>query len=215
MTRKTIAAAGLALVLGAGAIGAAAALGGGDGDAGEQVTGPAADRAARAALHRFRGARVTSVERDGDGAAPWEAEVTRPDGSTVDVALDRDYRIVALDEEGDRDDAGRDDDERGDDERADDDERGDDERGDDERGDDDEPGADERADDGDTQTTGAAAQRAGAAALARFPGGRVTSIERDADGDATWEVEVTRSDGATVDVDLDAALRIIAVDDPE
>jgi uncharacterized membrane protein YkoI len=199
MSRRTITAALVVLALGAGATGAAAALGGGD-DEGEQVTGPAADRAERAALARFPGARVTSVERDGDGNARWEAEVTRPDGSTVDVALDRDYRIVAIDEESGRDDDSDDDaDERGGDDA---DERGDDA---DERGD----------DDADARATGPAAERAGAAALARFPGGRVTSIERDADGGAVWEVEVTRSDGSSVDVDVDAAMRIVAVDDPE
>jgi uncharacterized membrane protein YkoI len=187
MTRHKIGAAVVVLALGAGAVGAAAALGGGDDDADEQVTGPAADRAERAALARFPGARVTSVERDGDGAALWEAEVTRADGSAVDVALDRDYRIVAIDDE-----SGRADDES------------DDERDDDEQG-----------DDGDARATDPAAERAGAAALARFPGGRVTSIERDADGDAVWEVEVTRSDGSTVDVDVDAGLRIVAIDDPE
>ena len=190
MTRHTIGAALVVLALGAGAIGAAAALGGGDDDAGEPVTGPAADRAERAALARFPGARVTAVERDGDGAARWEAEVTRADGSTVDVELDRDYRIVAIDDESDRADDETDDD------------------GGDELDDD----AGER-DDGDAPATGPDAERAGAAALARVPGGRVTSIERDADGGAVWEVEVTRSDGSTVEVDVDAGLRIVAVDD--
>src|SRR5215210_230291 len=161
MTRHKIGAAVVVLALGAGAVGAAAALGGGDDDAGERVTGPAADRAERAALARFPGARVTSVERDGDGAARWEAEVTRADGSTVDVALDRDYRIVAIDDESDRADDETDDDDDADDEL--DDDAG--ERDDDEQG-----------DDGDTRATGPAAERAGAAALARFPGGRVTSI---------------------------------------
>jgi uncharacterized membrane protein YkoI len=196
ITRRTTVAAATAVVLGAGAIGTAAAVGGSDDDAGEQATGPAADRAARAALRRFPGARVTSVERDADGNARWEAEVTRPDGTTVDVALDRDYRIVALDEDRDRADDERDDDGRGGDA-------------------DDERGGDERDDDADARATDRDAQRAAAAALARYPGARVTAIERDADGDATWEVEVTRSDGARVDVDVDARLQIGAVDDPE
>ena len=101
MTRHKMGIAIVVLALAAGAIGAAAALGGSDDDAGERVTGPAADRAELAALARFPGARVTAVERDGDGAARWEAEVTRADGSTVDVELDRDYRIVAIDDESD------------------------------------------------------------------------------------------------------------------
>jgi hypothetical protein len=81
-------------------------------------------------------------------------------------------------------------------------------------------GDDDRGgDDADVQVTGPAAARAGDAALARFPGGRVTGIEREGeeadDGDAAWEVEITRSDVAHVDVDLDQHLRILAVDDPE
>ncbi|HEX2103685.1 MAG TPA: PepSY domain-containing protein [Solirubrobacteraceae bacterium] len=198
--RHKIAAAGIALVIGGAGTGAAA-VGGADDDAGDRVTGPAADRATRAALERFPGARVTSVERDADGAQGWEAEVTRPDGTTVDVSLDGDYRIVAIDEEGARDDAAGDDD-------GDADERGDDDAG--EQGDD-----QERGDDADASATDAAARRAGEAALARVPGGRVTSIERDSDDGEAWEVEVTRSDGSRVDVDVDANLRVIAVGDPE
>jgi uncharacterized membrane protein YkoI len=206
-TRSAIA-VGVAVLLGAGAIGAAAAAGGAGDDADEHATGPAADRAARAAEQRFPGARVTAVEQKAEGTVRWEAEVTRPNGTTLDVALDQDYRIVEANEESATDDNQRDDlDQRDDDDRG---------GGDDERRDDDEPGDDdERADDDDVQAGGDDARRAGAAALARFPGGRVTSVEREAEDTSAWEVEVTRGDGTRVDVDLDAQLQVIAVGDPE
>ena len=53
---------------------------------------------------RLRGGRVTSVERETDGGAAWEVQVTGPDGPPVDVALDRAYRIVGADPDDDSED---------------------------------------------------------------------------------------------------------------
>ncbi|MBA3371232.1 MAG: hypothetical protein H0T96_07255 [Thermoleophilaceae bacterium] len=39
------------------------------------------------------------MERDSGNGATWEVEVTKPDGSTVDVRLDDSYKLVV--EEGD------------------------------------------------------------------------------------------------------------------
>ena len=86
--RRTIAAVGVAVAIGAVALGAAGASGRND-DEDVLATGPAADRAARVALARFPDARVAAVERDSDGGPPWEVEVTRPNGTTVDVDEDR------------------------------------------------------------------------------------------------------------------------------
>src|SRR5215218_2422969 len=106
--RRTIAAVGVAVAIGAVALGAAGASGRNDD---ERATGPAADRAARAAVARFPDARVAAVERDSDGGPPWEVEVTRPNGTTVDVELDAGYRIVGIEEERGPDDGdGADDD---------------------------------------------------------------------------------------------------------
>jgi hypothetical protein len=44
------------------------------------------------------------VERDGDGGARWEVEVTKPGGATADIELDENLKVVA--EEPDDDDAG-------------------------------------------------------------------------------------------------------------
>jgi hypothetical protein len=67
-------------------------------------------------------------------------------------------------------------------------------------------------DDGDQQATGPAVDRAREAALALFPGGRANSVERDSEDGATWEVEVTREDGKTVDVRLDAGYGLVVVE---
>lgn len=66
--------------------------------------------------------------------------------------------------------------------------------------------------DDDQQATGPAADRAREAALALFPGGRANSVERDSEDGATWEVEVTRADGKTVDVRLDANYGLVVVE---
>jgi hypothetical protein len=67
-------------------------------------------------------------------------------------------------------------------------------------------------DDGDEQATGPGADRATEAALALFPGGRANSVERDSEDGATWEVEVTRADGKTVDVRLDGGYGLVVVE---
>jgi Peptidase propeptide and YPEB domain len=59
-------------------------------------------------------------------------------------------------------------------------------------------------DDGDAQATGPGAEQAKTAALAITGGGTANSVERDSENGATWEVEVTKPDGNTVDVRLDA-----------
>lgn len=67
-------------------------------------------------------------------------------------------------------------------------------------------------DDGDSQLTGPRADRAKAAALRITGGGHVNAVERDSEAGATYEVEVTRSDGSTVDVRLDDAFKLVVVD---
>lgn len=84
--------------LAAGAGGAMAVAGGGDSEGG--VTGPQADRAIRAALEATGGGTANAVERDGENGATWEVEVSTPEGTTVDVRLDDQYRLVII--EGDR-----------------------------------------------------------------------------------------------------------------
>jgi uncharacterized membrane protein YkoI len=87
----TIATAG-ALAAGGAAIAGAAA--GGDDDATDRaISGSALEKAKAAALADTPG-RVTGTEV-GDEESYYEVEVTRPDGSQVDVQLDRDFHVVS------------------------------------------------------------------------------------------------------------------------
>lgn len=72
---------------------------GGDDDGDATVTGRAADAATAAALKATDGGTANSVERDSENGATWEFEVTRTDGTTVDVRLDENYDVVVI--EGD------------------------------------------------------------------------------------------------------------------
>ena len=67
-------------------------------------------------------------------------------------------------------------------------------------------------DDGDESVTGAQADRSRAAALDITGGGTANAVERDSEAGATWEVEVTRKDGSTVDVRLDDSFRLVTID---
>jgi hypothetical protein len=67
-------------------------------------------------------------------------------------------------------------------------------------------------DDGDEQATGPAADRARAKALSLYPGGRANEVERDSEAGGTWEVEITRADGKTVDVRLDESYELVVAE---
>ena len=43
-------------------------------------------------------------------------------------------------------------------------------------------------------------------------GGTANSVERDGENGATWEVEVTKPDGQTVDVRLDQAYKLVVIE---
>ena len=86
--------------LGTGVAGAGSA---GDDDATERpIAEPARARAESAALTSTGGGRVTDTE-EGDEESLYEVEVTRDDGSQVDVQLDESFTVVGS--EGDDDSA--------------------------------------------------------------------------------------------------------------
>jgi hypothetical protein len=95
VTRRSMVVGGAVLALAAGGVGAATAIGGGD-DGEGGATGPAAERAREAALALFPGGHANAVERDSEDGAVWEVELTRADGKTVDVRLDRGYGLVVV-----------------------------------------------------------------------------------------------------------------------
>jgi uncharacterized membrane protein YkoI len=92
-------------VLGGGVAVASGGGGGGGGEAGSHdYTHAQADAATAAALEATGGGTANSVERDGENGATWEVEVTKSDGTTVDVRLDAAYAVVVI--EGDHEDTG-------------------------------------------------------------------------------------------------------------
>jgi uncharacterized membrane protein YkoI len=88
--------------LGAGGAAIAGAAGGGDDNGTDKaITGTALDQASAAALKATDGGKVTQTEVN-DEESYYEVEVTRGDGSQVDVQLDRGFHLVGqkIDREG-------------------------------------------------------------------------------------------------------------------
>jgi hypothetical protein len=66
-------------------------------------------------------------------------------------------------------------------------------------------------DDGEGNATGPGADRARRAAVAHLGGGTANEVERG-DEEGAWEVEVTKSNGETVDVHLDTSYKVLSVE---
>ena len=106
--RKVIAGVMAVLVVGAIGTGVAVATGGDE----EALTGRAYDRATAVALDHVGEGTVTETET-GEGSAAYEVEIRRPDGTQVEVQLDRNFKVVGTenDDDGPNDhDGGREDD---------------------------------------------------------------------------------------------------------
>jgi uncharacterized membrane protein YkoI len=99
--RVVVAAAGAGAALAVAAGGVAVATGGDDGAASHQYTQEQADAATKAALDATGGGTANSVETDSENGATYEVEVTKPDGTTVDVRLDENYKVVVIEGDGD------------------------------------------------------------------------------------------------------------------
>jgi uncharacterized membrane protein YkoI len=67
-------------------------------------------------------------------------------------------------------------------------------------------------DDGEGHVTGSDAEKATEAALRATGGGTANAVERDSENGATWEVEVTKMDGNTVDVRLDENYAVVVIE---
>jgi uncharacterized membrane protein YkoI len=107
MRGKTKAAIAAAIIVIGGA-GAGVAVASGNDDATEShdkaekkdkpITGSNLERASKAALDHVGEGRVTETEK-GDEESYYEVEVTRDNGSQVDVQLDRDFNFVSQEED--------------------------------------------------------------------------------------------------------------------
>ena len=91
------------VLIAAGAVAIAAGVGGvayavtGDND---ELSGSTLDRASAAALKHVGEGAVTDAERgDKDDVQAYEVEVTRPDGTEVDVRLDDTFAIISVDDD--------------------------------------------------------------------------------------------------------------------
>jgi len=67
-------------------------------------------------------------------------------------------------------------------------------------------------DDGEAHIAGVSAERAKVAALRITGGGQANAVERDSENGATYEVEVTKPAGQTVDVRLDQNFELVVVE---
>lgn len=85
-----------ALALAAGGTGIASATGGDDS---HPITGQALDQASAKALQATGGGKVTETEVN-DEESYYQVEVTRTDGSQVDVQLDRGFNVVGQSADG-------------------------------------------------------------------------------------------------------------------
>lgn len=91
--KKFVAAGAIAALSAVGGTGIAVATGSGDDTADTPITGPALATASAAALDHVGGGKVTGTEID-DEESYYEIEVRRPDGSQIDVQLDRSFNVV-------------------------------------------------------------------------------------------------------------------------
>jgi hypothetical protein len=73
-------------------------------------------------------------------------------------------------------------------------------------------GGGDGGDGGDQTVSGRQADRATSAALKATGGGTANSVERDTENGATWEVEVTKATGGTVDVRLDEKYQVVVIE---
>ena len=104
MRRRTKIAVGIAALVALALGGAAIAGAGGAFDDETPLQGRELARASAAALKATGGGTVNDTERDSEQGATFEVEVTKPDGSTVDVRLDASYRVVAIDSDSEQPD---------------------------------------------------------------------------------------------------------------
>jgi uncharacterized membrane protein YkoI len=108
LNRRILIVGGSVLALAAGGTGIALATGAADDDGSQQpIRGAELQKASAAALAETGGGQVTETEV-GDEEGYYEVEVTRADGSQVDVHLDRGFGVIdsSADGAGDAGEAG-------------------------------------------------------------------------------------------------------------
>jgi hypothetical protein len=64
----------------------------------ELLTGDVADKVRAAALDKVKGGTIERVETDADHGSPYEAHVRRSDGTELEVLVNRDFSVTAVNE---------------------------------------------------------------------------------------------------------------------
>lgn len=98
MQKKTKIVSGVAALALAGAVPLSGVAGAASGETDQPITGGALEKASEAALTYIGGGRVTGTEV-GDEESYYEVEVTRDDGSQVDVQLDGSFGVVGSEDD--------------------------------------------------------------------------------------------------------------------
>ena len=88
------AAIAMLVLVGAGVAYATGSSGGDDSSEQQQATGPGIEKAKSVALDHTNGGQVSGTEIE-DEEGYYEVEVTRDDGSQVDVHLDREFNVLS------------------------------------------------------------------------------------------------------------------------
>lgn len=196
MKKRTIwiTSAAAAGVLAIGATATAFAVSANDSDDEVTLSTTEIDAAAEAALAEVGAGTVTDIDLDDDASHTYEVDVLLDAGGSVEVKLDRDLKVLGVEDRGDdrRDDS--------------DDRRGDDGRDDDGHVD------DSGVDDSAAPIDPADRQRAIDAAIAHAGGGTVSEVDLSDDADHVWEVEVRLGNGEDLDVELDADFAVVKAD---
>ena len=83
------------MALGGGGLAYAGGAGGGDGEGNDTtVTGADADRAGKVATDSVGGGTVVNVFAESEGEVAYEVEVKKPDGSTAEVEVTKDFTVA-------------------------------------------------------------------------------------------------------------------------
>jgi hypothetical protein len=64
----------------------------------EPLSGTVAEKVRAAALEKVDGGTIERVETDADHGSPYEAHVRRPDGTELEVLVNKDFNVTAVNE---------------------------------------------------------------------------------------------------------------------
>jgi uncharacterized membrane protein YkoI len=147
------------------------------------LTGDTLSKVTAAAEAKVPDGTIDRVEADADGNAAYEAHMTKADGTHVTVYVSAQFEVVSVETGGPGGPGGH-------------------------RG----PGGFGGPRGDETPLTGDTLSKATAAAQAKVPGATVVRAETDAEGNAAYEVHMTKADGTPVTVYVNAQFEVVSVE---